>query len=361
MALAWLGGFAVAVAAAQTVGSSAGDDRGYPVEPSQTASGEAGSGASSSVFAGMDSGGTQVAADRDGSAAASAAPTRGKGDDKPAKRFASADAAQKAFIDALRAGDEGRLEAIFGSQGHEFLSSGDRVADRNERATFLRHYDRKHSLNPVSTGVVTLVVGESAWPFAVPIAKDSGGYYFDSGAATKTLIFRRVGRNERDAIAVCNGFVAAQKEYAQSGHDGLPAGLYAQKLGSDAGKQNGLYWPQQSGAARSPAGPLLAEAAEQGYAEGAGRSTPYRGYFFRVLPAQGNGAREGAKSYTDKDGRQSGGFALIAYPAEYGRSGVKSFIVNQDGIVYEKDLGEGTLQTAREMRAFDPEGWRTAL
>jgi DUF2950 family protein len=354
---AWLGAFAFAFAAAQAVDPTSEGDRGYPVESAGSGSSGAGSGASSSAFGEVGTSAADVAAKRSGATATSP----GQGSVKPGKTFGSPEAAVKAFIDALRAGDDARLETIFGPGANEILSSGDKVADRNERARFLRYFDRQHALNPAGDGSVRLLVGESAWPFAVPIVKVAGGYAFDSSAGTRELVFRRIGRNERDAVAVCKGFVAAQKEYAQAGHDGLPSGLYAQKLGSDAGKQNGLFWPAASGTSRSPAGPLLAEAAEEGYGEGTGRSNPYRGYFYRPLAAQGGGARDGAKSYIDKDGKQSGGFALIAYPAEYGRSGVKSFIVNQDGIVYEKDLGERTLETARAMQTFDPESWRTAL
>lgn len=351
---AWLGAFVFALAAAQGTERTSDADRGYPVEAAGSGSGV---GASSSVFGAVGAGAANVAPAQ-GDATATA---RDQEPGKPGKTFGSPEAAVKAFIDALRAGDDARLETIFGSGAHGLLSSGDKVADQTERATFLRYFDRQHSLKRAADGSVRLVVGESAWPFAVPIGKVDGGYAFDSTAGTRELVFRRVSRNERDAVAVCKTFVSAQKEYAQAGHDGLPPGLYARKLGSDAGKQNGLFWPASSGGARSPAGPLLAEAAEQGYGEGTGRSTPFRGYLYRVLTAQGDGARDGARSYIDKDGKQSGGFALIAYPAEYGRSGVKSFIVNQDSIVYEKDLGDRTLEAARTMQEFDPQGWRTAL
>jgi hypothetical protein len=353
----WLAAVAVALAVAQGVDRTSDGDRGYPAQGAGGGSSGAGAGASSSAFGTVGTSAADVATEPAGATASARAQAVGT----PGKTFASPEAAVKAFIDALRAGDDARLETIFGSGAREILSSGDPVADRTERARFLRYFDRQHSLNPAGDGSVRLLVGESAWPFAVPISKVHGGYAFDSAAGTRALEFRRIGRNERDAIAVCKGFVAAQKEYAQTGHDGLPSGLYAQKLRSDAGKQNGLFWPTASEAARSPAGPLLAEAGDQGYSEGTGRSTPYRGYFYRVLPGQGSSARDGARSYIDKDGHQSGGFALLAYPAEYGRSGVKSFIVNQDSIVYEKDLGERTPEVARTMQEFDPESWRTAL
>jgi hypothetical protein len=273
--------------------------------------------------------------------------------------FASPEAATKAFIDALSRDDSARLEAIFVAP--HLVSSGDAIADRDERARFLREYQRKHSLGGRDQAMVTLYVGESAWPFAVPIVKGEDGYYFDSAAGAREVLFRRIGRNELRAIATCSGYVAAQKEYALVGHDGGPPGVYAQKLMSDPGKHNGLFWPAKAGDLRSPAGPSLAAAEAVGYsATTAGKSTPYYGYLFRPLTAQSSGARDGARNYIDAEGRQMGGFAMVAYPAEYGRSGVKTFIVNQDGIVYEKDLGARTAAVAREMREFDPRGWNVA-
>jgi len=278
---------------------------------------------------------------------------------KPAK-FESPEAATKAFVEALRKDDRARLEAIF--LDPHLISSGDEVADRIDRARFLRHYERKSSLGGREQGMVTLYVGESAWPFAVPIVKAKDGYYFDSVAGARDVVFRRVGRNERRAIAVCSGYVAAQKEYALVGHDGQPPGAYAQKLMSDEGKRNGLFWPAKEGELRSPAGQALAAAEAEGYSTtSTGKSSPYHGYLYRLLTAQGEHARSGARNYLDSSGRQVGGFALIAYPAEYGRSGVRSFIVNQDSIVYEMDLGPQTTQVAQAMREFNPQGWRIAL
>jgi hypothetical protein len=265
----------------------------------------------------------------------------------------------------LRKNDQARLEEIFVDT--HLISSGDEVADRKERERFLRDYDRKHSFGGREQGMMTLYVGESAWPFAVPIVKGKikgadEGYYFDSVAGARDVIFRRVGRNERRAIAVCSGFVAAQKEYALSGHDGQPSGAYAQKIMSDDGKRNGLFWPTKDGELRSPAGQALAAAEAEGYGtQNTGKTSPYHGYLFRLLTAQSEHARDGAKKFIDGNGRQVGGFALIAYPAEYGRSGVKSFIVNQDSVVYEKDLGPKTAEIAGAIQEFDPQGWRIAL
>jgi hypothetical protein len=355
MVLALLSTAGCGLVFAQAADPGAAVDRGY-AEGNLVSHGPG----SSSALAGVDSGADVSAASARGRQSASTIATR-TDTIRHGEMFRTPQAAVEAFIDALRSGDEARLEQIFGPQSGRLLSSGDHVADANERKSFLRHYDRKHSLSGEQTGMVTLVVGESAWPFSVPIVKGKEGYYFNSAAGEREVLFRRIGRNERNVVSVCSGFVAAQKEYALMGHDGLPPGLYAQKLKSDEHKQNGLYWPVQADALRSPAGPLLASAADQGYGEGAGRLTPYHGYLYRVLNAQSAAARGGAKKYIDSEGRQSGGFALLAYPAEYGRSGVKSFMVNQDGIVYEKDLGERTTEIARQMQEFDPKGWRTAL
>ncbi|HEU4625940.1 MAG TPA: DUF2950 family protein [Steroidobacteraceae bacterium] len=279
---------------------------------------------------------------------------------KKPESFKSPAAAADAFVEALRKGDRARLEAIFIDT--HLISGGDDVADRAEWNRFVREYDRKHSLGGRDQGMVTLYVGESAWPFAVPIVKGDAGYYFNSTAGAQDVVFRRIGRNELRAIAVCSGYVAAQKEYALSAHDGQPAGTYARKLMSDDGKHNGLYWPAKADELRSPAGRALAAAEAEGYStKTAGKSTPYHGYLFRPLTAQSRHARDGERNYLDESGRQVGGFALLAYPAEYGRSGVKSFIVNADGIVYEKDLGAQTADVASGMTEFDPQGWKVAL
>lgn len=353
LASAWCGMTAIA----QSPSEAGSEDRGY---------GEAGGlqshGVDSSALSDASPAGTtgiSNAASRGRTSASGVSQNAAAKSSRKPEVFASPEAATKAFIDALSKGDGARLEAIFIDT--HLISSGDEVADRDERARFLREYNRKHSLGGRDQAMVTLYVGESAWPFAVPIVKGKDGYYFDSTAGAREVLFRRVGRNELRAIAACGGYVAAQKEYALVGHDGGPAGVYAQKLMSDPGKQNGLFWPAKADALRSPAGPSLAAAEAVGYsATTAGKSTPYYGYLFRPLTAQGSGARDGARSYIDAQGRQAKGFALVAYPAEYGRGGVKTFIVNQDSIVYEKDLGARTADIAGDMQEFDPRGWDVA-
>jgi hypothetical protein len=195
----------------------------------------------------------------------------------------------------------------------------------------------------------------------IPIVKKGGKWVFDGAAGVDELIYRRVGRNELGAIDVCRGFVSAQTEYASQGRDGDPAGIYAMKLISDEGMHNGLYWPTAEDEPASPAGPFVAAAAEEGYrkAEGSARA-PYHGYYYRMLYRQGPNANGGAKEYF-KDGLLTEGFALVAWPAEYGSSGVQTFIVNQDGVVFQKDLGEDTAAAVEAIQAYDPDSTWTAI
>lgn len=352
-----VGGLSTAGSGVSRAQSGGGGHRGYVdggnlvshgVEPSSSAG----------LFSGIERGASDAAATARGRASVTAAglEVRVKGKEKPEK-FASPDAAVAALMEALRADDPQRLEAIFGVQ-QELISSGDPVADRALRQRFLQAYENRHSLGGVEAGMVTLTVGQNEWPFAVPIVESKEGFYFNAAAGANEVVFRRVGRNELAAIEVCREYVGAQEEYASVGHDGQPPGQYAQKLMSDTGKQNGLYWPVREDQLRSPAGPLLASAQSEGYsAATAGRSTPYHGYLYVPLRKQNANASGGAKNYIDDKGTQTGGFALLAYPADYGRSGVKSFMVNQDGVVFEKDLGKRTPEVAPRITEFDPKGW----
>jgi hypothetical protein len=311
-----------------------------------------------SMLSGIDRGASEAKATARGRASVTAAglEIRAKGKNKPEK-FPSPDAAVAALITALRSDDSRQLEPIFGVQ-QELISSGDPVADRALRQRFLSAYEEHHELGGVEAGMVTLTVGKDPWPFAVPIVESEEGFYFNSSAGANEVVFRRIGRNELGAIAVAKGYVDAQLDYATVGHDGQEAGQYAQKLMSDAGRKNGLYWPTRADELRSPAGQLLAAAQAEGYAPStAGRSTPYHGYFYLPLKKQSANASGGAKNYIDNKGRQVGGFGLLAYPADYGRSGVMTFIVNQDGVVFEKDLGKRTQDIAPKITEFDPKGW----
>jgi hypothetical protein len=189
----------------------------------------------------------------------------------------------------------------------------------------------------------------------IPIVNDGGKWRFDTAAGKEELMYRRIGHNELGAIAACRGFIDAQKDYAAVGHDGLPAGIYAQKLMSAPGKQDGLYWETKEDEPPSPAGPFLAEAGGQGYASGGlGKSAPYHGYLYRILKAQGANAKGGAKSYL-VDGQLKDGVALVAYPAEYRVSGVMTFIISQNGVVRQKDLGDKTGEIAGAMTEYDPD------
>jgi len=272
--------------------------------------------------------------------------------------FASPDAASQALVSAVRANDHAQLEQILGPNSDELISSGDEVADRQSNERFLAAYDTKHRLVEGSSGV-TLEIGDALWPLPIPLVKDgkSGLWVFDSEAGRDEIISRRIGRNELDVIQVCQAIADAQREYAQRDvrGDGVPA--YAQKFFSDPGKKNGLYWPTQDGGTSSPLVPLVGQAVQEGYSEAA---KPYHGYLYRILTSQGRNAAGGELDYI-VNGNMIGGFAVIAWPAQYGNSGVMTFIANHQGIVYQKDLGGDTDSVAKSIVAFDPgPGWTKA-
>jgi hypothetical protein len=273
--------------------------------------------------------------------------------------FKTPQEAVDAFVTAVQKGDEAELKKLLGPDVDELLDSGDAVQDTANRQRFLDLYQAKHSLSEEGSGKMVLVVGGDDWPFPIPVVEQDGKWRLDGAAGADELIYRRVGRNELGAIDVCRGFVAAQQEYAAEGRDGDPAGIYALKLISDEGMHNGLYWPTAEGEPQSPAGPFVASAAEEGYRRGEGR-TPYHGYYYRLLYAQGANANGGAKEYFS-DGVMTQGFALIAWPADYGSSGVQTFIVNQDGVVFQKDLGEDTGTAVEAIQCFDPDSSWTAV
>ncbi len=273
--------------------------------------------------------------------------------------FATPDAAVDAFVAALQKDDVTALQKLLGPGAEDLLSSGDPVADNAAREKFLAAYAERHALTDDGTDSKTLVIGQDDWPFPIPVVKQDGKWRLDGEAGADELIYRRVGANELGAIGVCEGFVDAQVDYASEGRDGDPAGVYALKLISDEGMHNGLYWPTAEGESPSPAGPFVASAAEEGYRRGAVR-TPYHGYYYRMLYAQGPNANGGAKDYF-VDGVLTGGFALVAWPADYGSSGVQTFIVNQDGVVFQKDLGEETATAVETIQSFDPDNSWTAV
>ena len=269
--------------------------------------------------------------------------------------FASARAAEQALIAAIKDGDAVRLQAVFGPGADDLLSSGDAVEDRREAEQFLRAYATRHHQVKDGKDRRILVVGTKDWPLPTPLVRIEGRWQVDGAAGAEELVYRRIGRNELGAIAVCGGLVEAQRDYATRNPEQAPVRTYAAKLVSDAGRRNGLYWEAKAGEVDSPAGPLVAKASADGY-DPAERS-PYRGYYYRLLTAQGAAAHGGARSYLSGTAL-TGGFAVVAWPAQYRASGVMTFIVNQDGVVYQRDLGDGTDDAAQTLTAFDPgPGW----
>jgi hypothetical protein len=268
------------------------------------------------------------------------------------KTFSKPSEGVQALIAAARSGDQDQLLAVLGPNAKDLIGSGDPVADKQGLQHFAKQYDTKHSIMVAAPGYDMLIVGPNDWPLPIPLVRDGTSWYFDAARGRDEILKRRVGENELGAIAVCEGYVRAQKDYAAKGHDGQPAGLYAQKFASDEGKQNGLYWPVATGKPQSPLGPAVAAATAEGY--GGSSPEPYHGYIYKRLQAQGPEAPGGAKSYV-ANGKQSGGFALIAYPAKYGSSGIMTFVVNQDGVIYQKDLGDDTETIAAGITSFNPD------
>ncbi|HEX3470907.1 MAG TPA: DUF2950 domain-containing protein [Silvibacterium sp.] len=279
--------------------------------------------------------------------------------DAGVKTYPTYTAAASAFVAAVKAKDDAALKEILGAEAQGMLSSGDATADENDRVAFLKHYEEAHGFVRQTQDKVVLTVGPTAWPLPFPIVKVDGVWHFDAVEGAKELMYRRIGQNELDAIRVVRALRVAQKEYAATGHDGNPAGAYAQRFRSSPGTQNGLYWEAKEGEVESPAGVLVAEATSEGYesSQQTGKRTPFHGYFFRILKAQGSNAPGGAKEYV-KDGRMTSGFAILAFPAEHGASGVMTFIAGPRGPVYQKDLGDGTAEVARSI-TFDPDSsWK---
>ena len=268
------------------------------------------------------------------------------------KTFARSSEAATALIAAIRSGDQNQLIAVLGPDSKDLIDSGDPIADKKSRDNFLKMYDAKHSLVTDAPGYRSLVVGTSDYPLPIPIVRDGLVWYFDSKRGREEIINRRIGANELGAIAVCEGYFRAQTEYVMRGHDGLPAGIYAQKISSTPGKHDGLYWPVAAGQKQSPLGPAIAASEAEGYTSAAGE--PYHGYLYKLLKAQGPNAEGGAKSYL-VHGKLSGGFALIAYPASYGVSGIMTFLVDQSGIIYQKDLGDDTSNLAAKITEYNPD------
>ena len=273
------------------------------------------------------------------------------------KTFASAAEASHALVAALKAEDQSALLNILGPGAKDIVSSGDAVEDKNHRDEFVQKYHQMHRLVMEPDGKTTLYIGAENWPTPIPLAHKGGLWYFDTPAGKQQILYRRIGKNEMAVIQVCRELVDAQKEYYGHPHDGDSGSQYAQKFSSDPGKHNGLYWQASAGEGESPIGPLMASAAAEGYPADL-QPQPFQGYYFRILTAKK--ATNGADSYI-VDGKMTRGFAFLAYPADYRSSGVMTFIVGDDGIVYEKDLGRRTPEIAKKLTRYDRDAkWRKA-
>lgn len=265
--------------------------------------------------------------------------------------FPSPDAAADALAAAIRAGPKEVLK-VLGSNAEDIIFSGDAVADAETRQQFIAAYDAKHAVNVEDDKKAALVVGPADFPFPIPLVHNKKGWEFDTDAGRLEILYRRIGRNERETIQTCLAYVDAQTDYAEKDRTGAGVGVYAQRIVSSPGKKDGLYWPS-SGGDESPLGEFAAGASAEGYKVGP-EPQPYHGYYYRILTQQGPNAPGGELDYVVK-GKMIGGFALIAYPAEYGNSGVMTFVVNHAGTIYQKDLGPLTAERAKRMKAFNPD------
>lgn len=268
------------------------------------------------------------------------------------RHFSTPERAVAALVTALEHNDVARVERLLGMQG--LLSSGDEIADDAARERFLSRYHERNELVAGGPNDLVLQVGQDPWPMPIPLVRRDGQWSFDGPAGAEELVLRRIGRNELRAMQVMRGFVEAQQEYASTSRDGGGVGIYAQRVSSAPGKHDGLYWPTTTGEPPSPLGPLVAAAAQEGYVGTNPSGQPYHGYRYRMLFAQGSSAPGGARDYLVA-GKLTEGFALVAYPEKYGASGIMTFMVNQEGIVWQRDLGAQTAKHAESLRAFDPD------
>jgi hypothetical protein len=283
-----------------------------------------------------------------------------KSQEKPAateaaqKTFASPDDAGKALVEAAKAGSHDTLVAIFGRGSQDVIFSGDTAQDKTNFDNFIAAYETMNRWRKQTNGSEVLYLGADNNPFPIPLNKNSAGqWYFDTAAGKDEILSRRIGDNELAAMDVVAAMAAAQAEYFSQHHDGTKQ--YAQKFISDEGKQNGLYWKSPDGQPKSPLGPLAAyAAATEGFTPEAGKQQPFHGYFYRILTKQGADAKGGAKDHI-VNGKMAGGFAFVAYPEKYGDTGITTFIINQSGIVYEKNLGKDTAEVAKAMTEFNPD------
>jgi hypothetical protein len=278
---------------------------------------------------------------------------------KPSFRvFSSPEHASTALMEAAKSGEQNALVAIFGAESKDIIFSGDAVQDKAEVDKFIVAYGVMHRWRKMPDGTQVLLIGADNFPFPIPLKNGDGRqWFFDTAAGKEEILTRRIGRNELAVIEVCGAVADAQAEYFSQPHDGGSKGQFALKFISDTGKQNGLYWESPEGQPKSPLGPLAAFATSEGYSTKPSSPTPFQGYYFHMLTRQGSQAPGGAKDYV-VNGKMVGGFAFVAYPAEYGNSGIMTFIINQDGVLLQKDLGKTTTEIATAMSDFDPDaGW----
>jgi hypothetical protein len=277
-------------------------------------------------------------------------PIRSMAQEHGQKTFSSPGEAASALVAAAQSNDEKAMLNILGPEAKKIVSSGDDTEDAEGRANFVQKYQEMHRLVAEPDGSTTLYIGAENWPTPIPLDHRGNSWYFDTEEAKKEILYRRVGENEISTIRVCQELAAAQKEYRAAQH-----GAYARKIFSDEGQQDGLYWKAVDGQPLSPIGPLVASAVAEGYSqEQAGAPTPFHGYYYRILTEQGKDAPGGAKNYV-VDGKMTGGFAFVAYPAEYRSSGVMTFVVGSDGVVYRKDLGKKSDVLAKDMKEYNPD------
>lgn len=275
-------------------------------------------------------------------------------------KFTTPDQAAAALQQALNSTNLEAMHAVFGREWMEVSASGDPVADQHDREVVALAMNQSWHWAPRANDTQELIIGDERWPFPVPLVQTGGEWRFDSEAGREEVLSRRIGGNELGVISLCREYVRAQKAYASQAHDATPPGVYAQHFRSTPGLQDGLYWKRQRGGAPSPFGALVDSGIEEGYDPNKPDASPFRGYRFRILKAQGPAAPGGKQGYV-VNGEMTGGFALLAYPAKYLSSGVMTFMVGQDGVVYQKDLGKDTLSRASRLLEYNPDSSWTAV
>jgi Protein of unknown function (DUF2950) len=275
--------------------------------------------------------------------------------------FASPDDAGDALLNAAKSGDANTILAVFGPDSKDIILSGDPVQDKDTAGRFVAAYGMMHRWRKMPDGSQILLIGADNFPFPIPLKKNAAGqWFFDVAAGKDEILARRIGRNELAVMDVCQALVDAEREYYSQRHDDGSSHQFAMKFISDTGKQNGLYWDSPEGQPKSPLGPLAAFATDEGYSLKPDSHAPFHGYYFHILTRQGSHVPGGAKDYV-VNGKMTGGFAFVAYPAEYRNSGVMTFIINQDGVLLQKDLGKTSTETAAAMTEFDPDpSWTPA-